>query len=736
MPRPLQNGLRALALLVLACVAHGPLLGAGWRAPDLRLFERTAEVDHLAIDDLAESDPTGAPLANLERLAWVRGGGWRAVQRGALGQRAEALLLLLAAAAGLGLFARRLLLPWTGAEHAGAAGLAAAALCAAHPAATPLIADAGGADELRALCLSAWSAWLFLVARQERRPSLLPLAWLLALAAALLGELGWALPAVLALAELVSARRHRPRRERWRTALNTLFFFGLAAAVAPVLWIRQGGASRFGDGMAFAAEAPAAGARALLERAGLLLLPLNPWVTGAGGALAAGAVLLFALQPALVAARSAPRLWSRMLVAWLVLLACGLFYALDVRVDPRSPTQAALLAGGLPAAALGLAVAGTALVGWRRAAFPWVAGALYAGLAYAGAGAWSAAAGVAQDLRRDLAEARARFGDDARFLVLDAPLSAGGVETLGQAVGALVEPALSGGARRAETGVIALSAEAFKALAYEREFPALRAERRVVLAPLDALPAAKGAALRAGGGRLAQRLEPPPPAPATNDDPAIPTSKTLSWRGLGGSRSPDLDVDTQSIGMLVVRVDARTDVSVQRRAAWRSSASEVEGGSQPMVWIETGDEPVLVADLGDSLEWRLGGRVQSVWIEGGVTTVTNAELLPAPPPFSVEVRPEADGDDWLFPRATTPLVEDARDRGRYVLTLLSLKTYELRSLPVERSGEERLRAAGAARAVAELPRPVAWSLSFEVEGVPLARASGRRVGRDGTVEDR
>jgi hypothetical protein len=724
MPRAPSEKLKVLGVLLLAGLAHGRLLGAGWRAPDLDLFERALALDAHSVEELAEVDALGAPLSNLELVAWSRAGPWRAEERPALPQRLLGVALLTAAAAGLGLFARRLLVPWTGAEHAGAAGFAAFALAAVHPAGTALIADAAAGDELRALALCAWAAALFLRGRQDRRPAWTALAWLLTLLASLTGELGWTLPCVLALSELVAAKRSRPRRERWRTAASTLFFFGLAAAVSPVLWIEHGGGSRFAAGLAFLADDPAQAARHLAGRARLLFLPGNPAVVGLAGALAAGAVLGAALQPGLVAARSAPRLWRRILGAWLLLLLCALVYGLDVPVEPRAETHAALLAAGAAVLVVGLAITSTALAGLRRALLVWSMAAVYAVLACAGGGAWSGAAEVASELRRDLAAARALHGSEARILVLDAPAAVAGVETLGPSVAALSHPELAPGAPAGDGGVVALSSAAFKMLAYEPELAALRAEHLVVLAPLAALPAAKSPALHPGGGRLAVRL-----------GPSAPDGSPHSWRGRPDSRSPDLDLPTLAFGHFVVRADPRTDVSVARRAAWRTLQPGLEDGSLPCVWIETGDEPWLVAELGASLEWRLGDRARLVWIEGGATYVTEAELLPAAPPFDEVVKPRTDGADWLFPRATTDLVEAGAQRGRYVLSLLSLKDYTLRELPVERAGEADLRAAGAARAVAELARPVAWALEFRVEGVPLARASGRRVGRDGTVED-
>jgi len=46
---------------------------------------------------------------------------------------------------------------------------------------------------------------------------------------------------------------------------------------------------------------------------GLLILPGNPEVLGATGLVLAGAAFLLAMQPALLAARSAPRLWGWLL---------------------------------------------------------------------------------------------------------------------------------------------------------------------------------------------------------------------------------------------------------------------------------------------------------------------------------------------------------------------------------------------------------------------------------------
>jgi hypothetical protein len=475
------------------------------------------------------------------------------------------------------------------------------------------------------------------------------------------------------------------------------------------MWLDKGGATRFADGFARLGAAPLAGARELAGRAAGLALPVNPALVGAAGVLAAGAAILFAFHPAIIAARSAPRTWSRMLGWWLLLLAGAATYGLDASVAPGAPTHASLLALAACALVLGPAVASTALIGVRRAVLPWIVAATWAALAAAGAWAWRDAAEVAGDLGRDLRAARELYGQDARMLVLDARTDVAGVETLGDDVGALVP---------GQSGVTVLSSDAFFALAFEPEFQALRAERLVVLAPLAALPADAGS-LRPGGARQAVRL-----------GPAAASGGPRTWRGIG---TWEPGIDTLAAETLVVRAVLGSDVGEARRVHWRASDAAVALGSAPCAWIETGDEPVLIADLGASLAWLLGGRARRIWFEGGVVQVTEARLREAPEAFP-EVHPTADGDDWLFARVTTPLVESSLQRGRYVLSLLSLRSYAHRTIAVERFGDDLLRAEGAAAAVAALPRPVAWRLDYEVEGVPLARASGRRVGRDGTVE--
>ncbi|MEM7310825.1 MAG: hypothetical protein AAF682_29410 [Planctomycetota bacterium] len=733
MSRASLNALRVLLVLLLAGIAHGPLLGADYRAEDLALLQRAANGGgppraevvawrELSLDDVARIDPEGSLVGNAEHALRARRAPWRGGEHSALDARIEGVLLLFGIALGLGLFLRRALLPWTGSDHAGAAGWAVVPLLVAHPLTVGLVAPLRGRDELLGLLFASWAAALFLQGRQDRRFAVTAAAWTLCALASLSGEVAWLLPILLAGVELASSHRYRTRRERWRTAANTLLFFGLASGLGAAFWARRAG-SRYTDGLAAAIEDPAAAASGLFERLGGVVLPANPHVSGLFGVVLAGAVFLVALQPALVAARSAPRLWGWMLGSWFVCLAGALVYGLDVRVAPDEATEGALLAGAVAVAAAGLATTATALSGLRRDWLAWLAAAVFAGLSFSNALPWREAGHVARELRADLEAARVTHGNEPRLLVLDAVRDARGIDPFGGAVGALVHPLLRPGGEAPGGGpigeVLLLSREAFLALAREPELRRLREERSVVM--LATLPG--GEPVRPGGLRQAVRLA-----------PASAAGTKRSWRG--EMRSPDLDLDTLSMSTLLLTADLRSDTSGERRLHWRVTEPALANGSQRCVWVETGDEPVLVADLGRSLAWLLGDRVRRVWLEGGATSVGQARFLTAPEPLGERFGPTPDGDDWLFPRTLTPLVQATLQRGRYVLTLLSLGDYACVELPVEVLGADHLRARGAAAEVAGLRRPVAWTLDYRVEDATLARARGRRVGRDGTVEER
>ncbi|MCZ6596918.1 MAG: hypothetical protein O7B99_04700 [Planctomycetota bacterium] len=749
----MSRGFRALlsliGVLTLAAFAYAPIFESGFQAEDLRLLVRASTggdaepvpLGSLVLDDLYAIDGEGSLLGNLTLAVHARVWSWSEPGASARPFRVEGIVLLLLAAGGLGLFVRRLLLPWTGSEHASAAGLAAVPLLGLHPLAAGMIGRLSARDELLALAISCWAAALFLRGRQDRRFAFTAVAALLCIVAGFAGELALYLPLVLVLAEICSAHRYRVSRERLRTAANTLLIFGVAVALGLFA-----GAGRSVEGLAPETARALAGFStwegaaerlvAAVERIGVLVLPVNTQAAGVLGIALAGAVFLAAIQPALIAARTAPRLWGWLLLLWLTALVASELYGLDRNVSMREHTHAAALVGCTTVMATGLAIASTALTGPRRTILPWAIALGCAVLLHANGRPWSQAANEVAALRADLAVAGERWGRDARMYVIDPPRHVRGVDPLGDALAVLIDPVLSGG-KRAASEVRGLSKDAFLALTREREFEDLRRERLVVLFPLAALAAPSDAALRRGGRRQAVAIAPP-----------APSSPMRSWRS---ERSPDLNLEAMTESYLRFTAAPGADPSGDEVVRWSTLESAVSGSSCPLVWLTTGDEPIGVADLGASLTWRLSNRVRRIWIEPGLTRVNAVEVRDRPPPLWPAMEdgfePTIDGEHWLFPRPTTSKVEAAggksrssrgksrRSRGSFVLSLLSLPDYEYREIAVEELSSDFLRAPGAAAAVAEMRVPVAWHLDWRVEGTTLARSSGRRVGRAGTREE-
>ena len=284
----LRHAFALVGFVLLLTFAYSPLLQAGLLAPDMaRLIDGTRAPDTSIL--------AGQSLALSAALHGVApdSGAWL---------RAENLLLYVVSALGLGLFTRRLLLPWCGSEPARAAAGCTALFFALHPLGTPAVASLASRGDLLALAFGTWSAALFLRGRQDRHYPLTGLALLLCLLAGACSQIALGLPFVLAVAELASAHRYRPLRVRVRTAATTLVVFALAASVETIL-----------DGISTGRAALPPSALALLdidswsdlgdslilgiEKLGLLVLPANPLALGIAGTLLSGAIFLLAMQP-------------------------------------------------------------------------------------------------------------------------------------------------------------------------------------------------------------------------------------------------------------------------------------------------------------------------------------------------------------------------------------------------------------------------------------------------------
>ncbi len=739
------------ALALLVAVAYAPLRDAGFVGADWRILVAASGASGADLLDARTLFELGGPGGSILTGAWTAASRqvWGVEGEGAaaaLPYRLENLAMLLAGAAGIALFLRRLLLPWTGSEHARAAAFGALALLAIHPLYTAVVAGLAHRDALLAAAWSAWAAAAFLGGRQERRPVRGVVAGALAIAAGLSGELAYGLPLVLALAELVSAHRYRPRRDRVRTAATTLVVYGACVLVGPLARYAVDGAwpvpsalatlERVGDD-----EGLAVVIALFVEKLGVLVLPVNEHGTGLSGLALAGLAFLVALQPAMAAARSAPRLWGGLLVAWFSALVVAVVLAgIAARVHPGDLSEAHVLFGAAGVMAMGLAVPACAVSGLRRTALPLAIGLVYAILASGNARAWRAAADAVADLRGDLAAARAELGPDVTVLVVDPPGLVRGIECLGGAL-PLLAP---GGAP-----VRAISREALLALALEPELDALRAAGCAALVAraslVDALPPPTG--VSDGDGSVVEAAGARPQVPADRVlcrlDPPERSGGPLRWRG--EARSPDLDLECAGVDGLRVVAPAGTDLAAARVVSWAATSPAAALGAHAGVWLSLGERPVAVYDLASSLAWRIGGRARRVWFESGLPTVEEAEVLETLPPFADDVRPYDRGNtagDWIFhvPERPLPGRVDPRmaERASWRLTLLDVGTFQFAEFEgrfirwidgTDALCFEAVRPAAAS--VLQTGGPLAWRVDYRLDGRAVARVRGRLVAPPG-----
>ena len=756
-------GFVALALLV--AYAYAPLVDIGLVREDFEILASAARALERSASPLgaafAVARTNGHPLAGLSLLCshelWSDAGSWHEVS--ALPLRLENLVLLVVGASGLGLFVRRLLRPWTGSEQANAAGWAVAFLVALHPFHVVGTATLAARPHLLAVAFGAWSGAAFLRGRQERRFGYLVVAALLALGAALSGGIGLCLPLLLFGAEWISARRYRPPHTRLRTAANTLLIFG--GCVALDMLLRSAHARAF-RGPSFLSslsevEGPTGGLRTLLiaiEKLGLVLLPINVAGLGIAGYAIAGALVLTALQPALVAARSAPRLWGWLLFSWTALLALSMISDFDVRVQPSDLSDTRVLLPMSIVMAVGMAVAATALPGSRRVLLPFglVLGSSI--LAHGNALPWVAAAKEIRGLRRDLGGVRETYGAEVDLLLIDPAGATRRVDALGNALPWLVTPRFAGQVPYepgSERWVRSITADAFRAFVREREFDQARERGLVALyredAPTGQLPLVPGASPRRRAHHIGVLL-----APAEVPDDLRP------WYREG--RSPGLDLDPFEVRALAVVGAAGGDQPVAGagsaapptapRVGWRARSQALAEGELDGAWYARAGARTAVFDLHASLAWLFAERVRRIWSVSGWSAMEEAALALAPPALAPELAPAIDGDDWIFSWTGEDPLAAAGERAPLAGGAWELELFDLASLRLWRfSGELQESAPGGVRVlvadaeevVLQIVRagggPVAWTLSATVAGVPVGEAHGRRrrVGRRNSQEE-
>lgn len=746
MPSTLKRLFTSIAIVLLVAFAYEPLVDAEFVGEDFPVLidagriawpEKRPLVDdqipRLTTEDLYEVHGTGEhPLAALSLAlssrVWSDRGTWSGDE--AVWLRAENLLYLCIAALALARLVRRLLLPWTGSEHARAAGKSAAVLFLVHPLSLSSVASVAARGDVLAMAIGIVGAAAFMRGRQEREYYWTATAAACAVLAGLCSAISMFLPLVVAIGEFVSARRYRPVTVRWRTAGTTLLIFGGAITLEALFRLALSNSVEspaYASSLAAIASVPNAtqALKFTAEKLGVLFMPVNTFSVGFTGFAIAGMVTLVAVHPALVAARSAPRLWIWLVVAWLVSVILTELPQALVRVHPANLTHAQALFPAAGVMAVGLAVAATALSGLRRSLLPLTIATGLSVLAHANALPWKSASHEVTQMRSDLEAARVLHGRDHRVLVLDPPTLVGGLDAVRPALPWMLDPAFN--SEENETAgadsVRGLETAAFRLLSRESEFERMREPGVIVVFPSSELrdsPAEERSSVLVG--------------------PEPESTGPMLWRGEG--RSPVLDLGAMSYRAVRVRALPASSTDEIPAISWRTRSPLCEIGARPGAWIEGEDGPEALFDLERSACWLLGKQIRRMWFEEILTRIVSAEVLNAPPAFATELRPRIVGDDWLFELDVETLPKPIGSEASFRVQLLDLATYEILEfeavdfppvgIVIRRAAETE------ARLFAKNGGPVLWSLDYVTEGVTLARARGRRIRRttvSATIDD-
>jgi len=708
MPRWLPRLLWILLSLALAGFAYGPLEGAGPVGEDFQVLDDVSRIAWPAEEDgegpglrelLEVHGQDERPLAALSLVltskVWTDGGEW--TPGAVFSLRLENLALLLLVAIGISRFLRRMLEPWAGREQARAASHAARVLVALHPLAAGAVASASARGDLLGAALAAFAANMFLRGRQERSKKLVLQAGLLTVAAGCASEIAFFVGPIVAIGEFTSSRRHLRMKRRLRTATTSGIAFLLCALIEPAFAALGPGARQpdmasvlgFLDG----SGSFTLGLGLLFERLGMLVVPVNQSAFGPAGFVLAGVLGLVVLQPALIAARSAPRMWGWVLFWWIVLVVLAQLPAAAVRVHPGDLTHAPLLLPAAVVAAIGVALASTSNSGRRRFVLPAVAASVFALLAQGDARAIADASARAAEVKSELAEARASRGDAALLLSVD-PLGFEGEDPVIIVGGHTVLPTDMAALLGEEPGrVHGLSYEAFFALLADSSWDSVRADG-VIVQGLSAEPTWISPSEESTGARL--------------------------WREEG--RSGALDLETASTRS--VRVLARPETSTEEapRIHWLSEAGE---GELDGAWVTDQEGLHAVFDVGNVPTWVTGGRVRQVWFEKELAVVVQAAAYGEAWELTGVGEPTTAGEDWIFE------VEPARARtleeteGTFWLCLFDPVNMRYEELYCARMDGGKLRAPDAVRQVERMSQdgaPLEWALEQRVDVVTVARS--------------
>jgi hypothetical protein len=734
MPRWLSRTVLFTCLIALVAYAYAPLVKAGFLGRDVAPLVAASRLawPH---DFAREGDGTAAllwaqggeqrPLASLSlalssRL-WTERGTWS--QTALVAARAENLIVLCLAAGALALCVRRALVPWLGSDGAGSAAGSCALVLACHPLCVWAVFHPGARGDLWAAMLGCAAAVLFLRGRQEREPAPVVAAAACALLCGFAADLAWFLPAALAALELASARRYRALHVRVRTSATTFVVFTACIAV------ERFAAAAFRAPLSptdpwhdLSSLSSATAWERTAAKLACLVLPVSPTWTGVTGFVLAGAMMLVALHPALVAARSAPRMWAALGLAWCATLFVFAFRRASAAVGPHDFSNALVLFPGAIAMSAALGVSSSALSGWRRGLLPMFVAACAAVLAHSAATAFPPAASALGALRGDLLQARLLHGNDAKLLVIDPPQRAADLEILGDAVPLLLDPALpddegfpADGPRRPppRSWVRPIALRALFALVREPEFVEMRRSKLVLVFPEKLIRPDDSSDPK----RLSLGLSEPDPV-----------RQKIFWRQ--NARSALLDFDP--LASCSVRVIALPTVSTAEapELSWRASSESLEFGARRGVWLKGVEGPVAIFDLSRSFAWMCGQRIRRLSIQQASTDLVSTEVLEDAPLWRDAVEMRVHGGDWIMsvPAGTAPV--PLAGEGGWVLDLLDLEQYaflEIQAAPTP-TGEVLFPGAAAweRRVLRARAGPLAWTLAYRVGETDVLRRRGRK----------
>ncbi|MFT4648574.1 MAG: hypothetical protein ACI9X4_001799 [Glaciecola sp.] len=720
----------ALAI-ALALVVYAPLLPAGFFGGDFGLLARIAEIDGTLGSYFSVAGTDGRPLAALSLVGsealWARESAAGTVawsEYGAAWLRLENLLLLFVAAIGLRAVLVRALEPFLGAEQARSASVTAALFLFLHPLGVSTVAHVAGRGELLAAAAGSWGMLRFLIARQTRAPRIMGSAVFLVLLAAFAGRLAYFLPPLVALLEFLSARRYRPKWARLRTAaLAGLISFG----VVSVEWVAR---ARFAPDTLHSHWdfLPELGGWALaLEKLGVLLLPVDLNGIGIVGYALAVAALLLALHPGFVAARSAPRLWGRILLGWAAALLLVELASLGRRVEPGTLAGSEVLFPATFVMAVGSAIAATAIQGLRRTLIPALVCIAFGLLGRGHAWTYEAAADRISILRKDLVEFADAQDWQGGFFILNPQRMMEDEMAMSGSMAHLLNPMFQFESPVRWRNIPWVAGGNAKALAM---FSAQPEFRRQCAAGLMVLGLREHLGLQAAFGHAGDPLETQGQlralGPGVQIDPFRTATQDLTWIGKAGANS--LNVDPLAYRSLTMRVDDPIpEAGEAPLVRWKGAIGPDPQHEVFGIWLE-GEPSSRLAhfDLSKDLAWLLGGRVSALWLPGILGKEVEVQLSRGPLSLPPEVVPRRVFGDWVFDVSQW----QGPAKSQWYLEILDLKTMDHREFHLGEAVRGRLRAAGIAEwvdglLVADLG-PLVWRLEVRRDGVPLARAQGRR----------